>query len=181
MRDKTQEISLFFSGACRSEMTPSSWDLIGDRNGQLGPWVSPPTQTFLGVRHAFLSHVGEEWLRDEPVRTSAWEPGYPWVEWGWTIWPRFFNPHRPLWHNGYELLVLKTKSSLAFHPNERFLLNQPPEQVLRPVARIFFFFFFLGGGGGWGRGGWKCDPATETDQTSPEAKVPALEGEGRGY
>ena len=30
-----------------------------------------PTQTFLGVRHAFLP--GEEWLRDEPVRTSAWE------------------------------------------------------------------------------------------------------------
>ena len=29
--------------------------------------------TFLGVRHAFLPHVGEERLPDEPVRTSAWE------------------------------------------------------------------------------------------------------------
>ena len=77
------------------------------------------------------------------TRKNVCVGGYPWVEWGWTIWPRFFNPHRPLWHNGYELLALKTKSSLAFHSNERFLLNQPPEQVLRPVARIFW-----GGAGG---------------------------------
>ena len=32
--------------------------------------IYPPTQTSLGVRHAFP--VGEE-TRDEPLRTSAWE------------------------------------------------------------------------------------------------------------
>lgn len=93
---------------------------------------------------------------------SSWvwgqEPGQlgPWVEWSWTIWPRFFNTHRPLWHNGYELLVLKTKSPLAFHSNESFLLNQPPEQVLRPVARIF-----LGG---------RCDPARRQPKQAQRRK-----------
>ena len=40
--------------------------------------LKPPPQTFLGVRHAFLSHerltnVSNVTTRDEPLRTSAWE------------------------------------------------------------------------------------------------------------
>ena len=37
--------------------------------GSLQGTHQPPTQTFLGVRHAFLPHF----TRDEPLRTSAWE------------------------------------------------------------------------------------------------------------
>ena len=33
----------------------------------------PPTQTFLGARHAFLPHVRVTGTRDGPLRTSAWE------------------------------------------------------------------------------------------------------------
>ena len=32
-----------------------------------------PTQTILGVRHAFLPHVRRAGMRDESIRTSAWE------------------------------------------------------------------------------------------------------------
>ena len=104
-------------------------------------------------------------MRDEPVRTSAWEAIHESNE--AELFDHAFLIHTDRCDTMAMNRVLKTKSSLAFHSNERFLLNQPPEQVLRFLGRFL-------GGGEEGRS------SEETDQTSPEAKVPALEGEGRG-
>ena len=54
--------------------------------------TQPPMQTFLGVRHAFLLLVGEERLRDEPVRTSAWEAT------NHCYYCYFFSASTGLWH-----------------------------------------------------------------------------------
>ena len=53
--------------------TDGNWSRNASRDGlfpgSLQGTHQPTTQTFLGVRHAFLPHF----TRDEPLRTSAWE------------------------------------------------------------------------------------------------------------
>ena len=53
--------------------TDGNWSRNASRDGlfpgSLQETHQPTTQTFLGVRHAFLPHF----TRDEPLRTSAWE------------------------------------------------------------------------------------------------------------
>ena len=84
--------------------------------------IQPPTQTFLGVHHAIFppprtTFVGEERLRDEPLRTFAWEARPNWDQ------RKSLDNNRGLDDRG-STVQMSRKTSLEVRSKERWLYLQ---------------------------------------------------------